>query len=213
MWNASKCPLLVSLSSMLRQPTINRHRCVTHFLREFMQLVFPFLLCHAKGICVAFQMPQDMNIPFSSTPNTDIIYGKAITISSELNPVCLQTLTVFFVFKTEPLCGLVRRGFNQHNSMYFYIRCRVSLCVTTPPMVFSELQDEMHMFPSSLRLISAQFFFFSSAVWWSSHLFLHPQTFCFFIVWLMRLSKRQCLAKWWDETRAMICLRQSHLQP
>lgn len=37
--------------------------------REFVQLsLFFFLLCHAKGIRVAFQTPQDMNIAFSSTP-------------------------------------------------------------------------------------------------------------------------------------------------
>lgn len=118
--------------------------------REFVQLFFLYFSPrHAKGIHAAFQTPQDMNIAFSSTPNTDIIYeGNHHQPWSE---PCLPAPsswppTAFFVFRTEALCGLMQQGFNQHISSYFYICFKLSINVIAPPVVFNDVQD-VH-FPS-----------------------------------------------------------------
>lgn len=165
---------------MLRLLTDTAVSHKTFAQREFVQLhfffFFFFLLHHAKGFRFAFQTPQDMNIAFSSTPNTDIIYeGNHHQPRSE---PCLPLPsswppTVLFVSKTEAFCGLIQQGFNQHISMYFYLCYKVSIYATAPRMVFNDLQD-VH-FPI-ISWLCYYVTFLPSAVWWRSHLFLHPQT-------------------------------------
>lgn len=116
-----------------------------------------------------------MNIAFSSTPNTDIIYeGNHHQLWSE---PCLPAPsswppTAFFVSITEALCGLIQQGFNQHISMYFYICNKASIYVIAPPVVFNDVQDvQCPIILLAVLLCSVSAWFLPLSGWWRSHLF------------------------------------------
>lgn len=57
------------LKAFMSEPFKSPNQCVLFFL-----FCFAFGVCRAQALRLAFQTPQDMNIAFISTPNTDIIY-------------------------------------------------------------------------------------------------------------------------------------------